>query len=177
MEKDIYRPGGKAHVHVNDNQILKIDQGYIDYLKSLAQQDKDKRCTMCLHNDVRAHVHEMLNVCPKNSYIRPHSHPFKTETKIVIEGKILLVIFDSGGRITDRFVMDRDGIFTVRIDKGIIHTNIPLTDTVFQEIITGPFVGKDDSVFPDWVPEAGDEEEIRKIMERIYYGMGEMERL
>lgn len=176
MEKNIYRPGGKAHVHVNDNKILKINKEYIDYLKSLAQQDQDKRCTMCLHNDVRAHVHEMLNVCPENSYIRPHSHPFKTETKIVIEGKILLVIFDSDGGIADKFVMDSEGIFTVRIDAGIIHTNIPLTDSVFQEIITGPFVGKDDSVFPEWAPEAGDEESIKKIMERINYGIGVKEK-
>lgn len=162
-----YRPGGKDYLHVNDNKALKIDKTYIDYLKGLARENSDGKCTMCLHNDIRDHVHEMINVYPKEMYVRPHSHPFKTETKIVIEGKLLMVIFDSLGEIVDKFIMEKDGIFTFRLDKGIIHTNIPLSDAVFHEVIDGPFVGKDDSVFPEWVPELDDVDGIRQLMNRI----------
>lgn len=152
MDK-MYRPHGKDYLYVNDIKILKIDNEYISYLKSLAQQSIDKKCTMCLHNDVREHVHEMINVYPQDSYVRPHSHPFKTETKSIIEGKLLIVLFDNTGEILEHFIMEKEGIFTLRIDKGIIHTNIPLTDVVFREVITGPFVGYNDSVFPKWEPE------------------------
>lgn len=166
--ENMYRPGGKDYLHVNDDRILKVDKNYIDYLKSLAKKDSLKKCTMCLHNDIREHVHEMVNVYPKDTYVRPHSHPFKTETKIIIEGKLLMIVFDDMGEIMDEFILQREDIFTTRIDKGIIHTNIPLTDVVFHEVITGPFVGKDDSVFPEWAPDLNDEDGIRKIMDKIY---------
>ena len=129
---NIYRPEGKDYLYVNDSRTLKMDRKYIAYLKSLAQKNSDRKCTMCLHNDIRLHMHEMVNVYPEGTYVRPHSHPFKAETKIIIEGKLQVYIFDDNGTIIDKFVMDRDGIFTYRMDKGIIHTNIPLTDVVFH---------------------------------------------
>ena len=164
---DSYRPSGKNYLHVNDKRTLKIDREYIAYLKSLAQKNSDGKCTMCLHNDTRVHVHEMINVYPSGAYIRPHSHPFKTETKIMIEGKMKVIIFDNCGEIVDDFVMEREGIFSFILDRGIIHTNIPLTDVVFHEVTEGPFVGKDDSVFPEWSPESDDEENVRKIMDKM----------
>ena len=122
---------------------------------------------MCLHNDTRAHVHEMINVYPKKTYVRPHSHPFKTETKIIIEGKLQVILFDNFGKILDVFVMEKSDVFTFRLDRGVIHTNIPLTDVVFHEIIEGPFVGKDDSVFPDWAVEPNDTEQVEIFMKKI----------
>lgn len=165
--ENIYRPSGKNYLHINDNKILKIDKEYISYLKALAQNDSERKCTMCLHNDIRAHMHEMINVYPKGAYVRPHSHPFKTETKIIIEGKLQAIIFADNGEILDKFVMERDGIFTFRLEKGIIHTNIPLTDVVFHEVIEGPFAGKDDSVFPAWSPEQDNIDAVKKYMKKI----------
>lgn len=162
-----YRPCGKGYLHVNDDRTLKIDKEYIEYLKSLAQENDDKKCTMCLHNDIRKHVHEMINVYPKNSYVRPHYHPFKTETKIVIEGKLCVIVFDSLGELLDMFIMEKDGIFTFRLDQGIMHTNIPLTDVVFYEITEGPFVGKEDSVFPKWAPEPNDADGVSAYMNEL----------
>lgn len=162
-----YRPSGKGYLHVNDEKILKVDKGYIARLCALAQENSESKCVMCLHNDIREHVHEMINVYPKGMYVRPHAHPFKTETKIIIEGQLLVVLFDDMGMMTDRFVMDRNHIFTIRIDKGIIHTNIPLTDVIFHEVISGPFAGKDDSIFPGWSPEADDKDAVQTIMNRM----------
>lgn len=167
MEKSVYRPNGKDYIHVNDDRTLKIDKKYIESLKAIARENDTGKCKMCLHNDIREHVHEMVNIFPEGSYVRPHMHPFKTETQNIVEGKMLMILFDDIGAIQDKFVMERSGIFTFRIDKGIIHTNIPLTDVVVYEVTSGPFVGKDDSVFPYWAPEAEDEEGVRKIMERM----------
>ncbi|GFI16217.1 hypothetical protein IMSAGC009_01381 [Lachnospiraceae bacterium] len=162
-----YRPGGQDYLHVNDNRILRIDKEYIEKLKLLAQRDKSGKCMMCLHNDIRDHVHEMVNVYPNGVYVRPHSHPSKIETKMIIEGRLLTVIFNDMGGIQDRIVMEVGGVFTSRLDKGVIHMDIPLTDVVFHEIKTGPFTGKDDSIFPKWAPESDDKEEIKKIMDRV----------
>lgn len=165
--REEYRPTGKSYLYVNDNRTLKINKDYIRYLKSLAEKNEEKKCTMCLHNDIRAHVHEMINVYPKNLYVRPHCHPFKTETKIMIEGKLLMAIFDNMGGVIDTFIMEKKDIFTFRLEKGIIHTNIPLTDVVFHEVIEGPFVGKDDSAFPEWAPLPDDNEGVTRLTERM----------
>lgn len=170
--KDMYRPSGKDYLHINDSRILKIDQDYIARMKTLAQRNNDKKCTMCLHNDIREHMHEMINVYPKGAYIRPHSHPFKTETKRIIEGKLLVVIFDEAGEIQDKFVIEKEGIFTVRMDKGIIHTNIPLTDVVFHEAISGPYIGKGDSVFPEWAPESSDKKDVEVFVKNLEVILG-----
>lgn len=165
--QDLFRPSGKDYLYVNDERVLKMDKEYIVQLKTLAKKNKENRCTLCLHNDIRENVHEMINVYPKFAYIRPHSHPLKTETKIIIEGKMLVFLFDDRGEIIDKFVMERQGIFTFRLDKGIIHTNIPLTDVVFHEVTEGPFRGKDDSVFPEWAPLKEDEESVTRFMAGI----------
>ena len=164
---DAYRPAGKDYLHVNDDIKLKLDWDYIERLKSTATGDQEHKCMMCLHNDIRSHVHEIINVYPEGAYVRPHYHPFKTETKIMIEGKMQVVVFDQMGEIIDEFVMNKDGIFIFRLDRGIIHTNIPLTDVVFYEVIEGPYKGKDDSIFPDWAPDPTDNENVRIIMEKI----------
>lgn len=162
-----FRPSGKEYLYVNDECALKIDKKYIARLKKLAHENEENKCTMCLHNDTREKVHEMINVYPQLTYVRPHSHPLKTETKIMIEGKMLVLLFDGEGNIIDRFVMERQGIFTFRLGKGIIHTNIPLTDVVFHEVTEGPFRGKGDSVFPEWAPLQDDKENVERFMIRI----------
>lgn len=165
--KNVYRPSGKNYLYVNENKILKVDKDYISYLKSLAQKDIEGKCTMCLHNDIRAHLHEMINIYPKDTYVRPHSHPFKSETKIIIEGKLLSIVFNDDGEILDKFIMEKDGIFVFRMEKGIIHTNIPLTNVVFHEVIEGPFIGKDDSIFPMWAPVQENTDEVKDYMKKL----------
>lgn len=161
------RPSGKDYLYVNDNSALKIDKEYIEYLKSIAQNNSTKKCKMCLHNDTMKHVHEMLNVFPEGAYVRPHSHPLKTETQIIIEGKMLMVIFDNHGGIVDEFVMENSGIFMFRLEKGMIHTNIPLSDVVVYEVTDGPFIGKDDSVFPEWASKVSYGDEIKKLINKV----------
>lgn len=162
-----YRPSGKDYLYVNDKEILKMDWKYIEQLKLLAKKNKDGKCTMCLHNDIREHVHEMINVYPKGMYVRPHSHPLKAESKTLIEGRLLMLVFDDTGKILDQFVMEKDAVFTCRMESGKIHTNIPLTDVVFHEVIAGPYVGIDDSVFPEWAPAAVHVEKVKVYMKKL----------
>lgn len=169
MQNNIYRPGGKDYIYVNDNKILKIDNLYIEKLKKLANKNSFNKCTMCLHNDIRNNMHEMVNVYKKNEYVRPHFHPFKTETKMVMEGELLVIIFNEDGNIYDKFVLSRNSeTFLFRMESGVIHTNIPLTDVVFYEAITGPFIGTDDSVFPDWAPDCKNKDSVSIFMKKIY---------
>ncbi len=172
MEDNIYRPGGKSYIYVNDHRMLKVDNAYIKKLKEKAKTMCYPRLTMCLHNDIREHVHEMIQIFNKYEYVRPHYHPQKTETKIILEGRLLVVIYDEKGQKLDEFVMSRenDGVFMFRMDKGIIHTNIPLTNVIFQEITSGPYSGCDDSIFPKWTCSSDDIEGVQKYMDSLLRG-------
>lgn len=174
-----YRPGGKNYLCVNDDSKLVVNAEYLIKLKEWQDGNPEKKCTLCLHNDTREKHHEMINLYSKGEYVRPHCHADKTETKIMLEGKMLAVLFDDSGRITDRIVLSpgTNDNFLFRIDRGIIHTNIPLTDVVFYESITGPYTGVNDSLFPAWAPELDDGDAIQAFYARLdiedFYKLGD----
>ncbi len=164
-----YRPGGKSYLCVNDDSKLVVNAEYLAKLKERQDRNAEKKCTLCLHNDTREKHHEMINLYPKGEYVRPHCHADKTETKIMLEGKMLAVLFDDKGKITDRIILSAgtNGNFLLRIDRMVIHTNIPLTDVVFYESITGPYTGVNDSFFPAWAPALDDGDAIQEFYARL----------
>ena len=164
-----YRPGGKSYLCVNDDSKLVVNAEYLAGLKERRDGNPESKCTLCLHNDTREKHHEMINLYPKGEYVRPHCHPDKTETKIMLEGKMLVVLFDDKGNITDRIILSpgTNDNFLLRIDRMVVHTNIPLTDVVFYESITGPYTGVNDSVFPAWAPALDDDDAIQEFYARL----------
>ena len=169
MSEEAYRPKGKSYLCVNDDEILKIDSEYVTGLKERKSKNPENKCMLCLHNDIRASLHEMINVYDKGEYIRPHYHPNKTETKIVLEGNMMVILFDDDGVIKERIILSgkEKACFLLRIEKGIIHCSIPITDVVYYEATTGPYTGKDDSVYPEWAPAKENAKEIRELYARI----------
>jgi len=117
----------------------------------------------------------MIIVHCKGNYVRPHRHPLKTESFHLIQGSLLLGIFDESGKIIDRIVLEESGdkyTLVARIEKNIYHTAFPLSEVVvFHEITNGPFTGIGDSEFPEWAPEPDDKEGIRDFIKcsRISY--------
>lgn len=113
----------------------------------------------------------MINVYPERLYVRPHKHPVKTETKHMIEGNMLMLMFDDSGKITESFILNEKssgGCFAYRIEKNYYHSIIPLSEVVvFHEIINGPYTGVNDSVFPEWAPPNNDEPGIKTFFKRI----------
>jgi cupin fold WbuC family metalloprotein len=118
-------------------------------------------------------VHEMINIYPKNLYIRPHKHSDKTETKHIVEGAMWMLMFDEMGKITNRFVMGKEygNTMIYRIESNLYHSIVPITEiVVFHEIINGPYTGSNDSIFPDWAPENNDAKGIEEFIRRYKKG-------
>ena len=155
----------------NTEDRIKIDEDRISKLKSIAAKNESKNVTMCLHRTHDVAVHEMINVYPKGMYVRPHKHLDKTETKHMIEGKMLMLMFDEEGGVTDKFVIGEKGsgeCLAYRIDKNLYHSIIPLSETiVYHEIISGPYTGTNDSIFPEWAPEIDDQKGIQEFIDRV----------
>lgn len=102
-------------------------------------------------------VQRFLNVAARDSYIRPHKHqnPDKTETFILLRGRINFLIFDDQGQITESFILSQDGEnLGIDVHPGVWHTFIVLSDTcALFEIKEGPYDPSSDKTFAPFAPQ------------------------
>lgn len=157
------------YVEVNHEQVCRVGKKEIHYLKEKADKLDNRKYRLCLHNNTKDRVHTMLNAYLAYSYVRPHYHPHKTETKIIFEGELLVVLFDNNGKIKDHFIMSTksEDSSILHLQPKIVHMNIPLTDTVFLEITSGPFDAETDNIFLDSFPIDMSSEDVRNYVSSI----------
>lgn len=156
-------------------EIIEIHPGQLNQLKEVASKAPLRRARLCLHRDHRDKVQEMVIVFCKDSYVRPHRHLNKSESFHVIEGELLVVIFNEEGKVTKKIKMSpygRDETFLYRLSTGLWHTVVPLSEfVVIHETATGPFI-KDENNMANWAPDGNDTEEIRAFIFRIIGASG-----
>lgn len=139
--------------------IAVVDDAMIDGMVTRLTTLGLHKCALCLHHDPRDPVHEMLNVFSRGFYAAPHRHPSKCETKTILRGRLLVVLFDEAGRVSRRITLGdpATGIRCVRLEANIYHTNLPLDDiVVFLETTSGPYLGPEGSEFAPWAPNETD---------------------
>ena len=132
-------------------------------LQILLQESKlnlRNRKRYCMHDGLHDRVHEMFIVHSKNTYIRPHAHIEKSESILILKGKLKYMIFDSSGKIKDTFIMseysNKKSIFYNRIKKNTFHSFIILSKyIIFLEVTSGPFK-KSNTKFANWSPNEHD---------------------
>jgi len=104
----------------------------------------------------------LLNVIQPNSYIQPHRHlsPPKSESFIVLKGKIAFFCFDANGSLTEaRCLGPAEETIGVDIHPGIWHTFLAIgPDTVVFEGKNGPYNPATDKAFASWAPTEGSPE-------------------
>ncbi len=148
-----------SNVIVADSNIATFDESCFATLMDMARQSPQRRSRICLHRSPTDAVHEMLLCLCRDSYIRAHRHPDKTESFHLIRGQLTVVLFNDSGEATDRISMGLPGSgrpFLYRLSSPIWHTVIPETDFVFfHETTNGPFV-PGTTEFAPWSPESTD---------------------
>ena len=146
-------------VYYTQDIITKVDRKDIDFLKSLASQNKRKRVRLCTHKDTNDLVHEMLIVHALNCYVPPHKHLNKSESFHIIEGALKIILFDDDGEITEIIRIGdhaSGGVLYYRLSESFFHTVLPSTEwVVFHEVTKGPF-DRDETVFAPWAPKEDD---------------------
>jgi cupin fold WbuC family metalloprotein len=138
------------------DELSTVNSAEIDALKARSLENDRKRVRLCTHSDSNDVLHEMLIVHRKNTYVRPHKHPGKTESTHIIEGLVDIVLFDDEGKV-DRVLNMGDyasgRIFYYRMATPMFHTLIIRSDIlVFHETTNGPF-NRDATRFAPWAPE------------------------
>jgi cupin fold WbuC family metalloprotein len=148
--------------------ITKINKSDIDQLKILSRSNPRKRIRICTHPDIGDNIHEMIIIHASGAYITPHKHIGKSESFHIIEGVLLVVIFDEKGGIIEQIRMgdSESGLtFYYRLPANYFHTVVPQSElVVFHEVTNGPFV-PEDTVFAPWAPSEEDDTKQKQVFQ------------
>ncbi len=146
-------------VYRADSPIVTIDNEDLVFLKKEVLETPNKRIRICAHENSSDHLHEMLIVMVKGSYVRPHKHIDKSESFHIIEGALGVIIFDDEGEILKVIPMgdiSSGKIFFYRLSSTHYHSLILRTDfVIFHETTKGPFF-KEETLWAPWSPAVGD---------------------
>jgi cupin fold WbuC family metalloprotein len=128
-----------------------------------------KRSRYCLHDGINETIHQMLIFHPKNTYVRPHKHLKNIESILIVKGHMLLILYDSNGKIKNKIELSSDKqpkIFYYRISKNIYHSQIFFKPTYFMETTNGPFIKKN-TVNAHWSPDEKNLLDVKKFQKKI----------
>lgn len=153
-----------------DETIVQVDRQDIAWLKEQAAHNPRQRIRLCAHREVEDTLHEMLIIHARDTYVRPHKHPGKSESFHVIEGVVEIVIFDEAGNVTDVIPMgdyQSGRRFFYRISDPLYHTLLIRSDVlVFHETTNGPFK-REGMIFASWAPEENDKTAVKTFIEQL----------
>lgn len=156
--------------------VVKVSREDINQLKHVAGKSYRERSRLCAHKDINSSLHEMLIVHKKNTYVRPHKHVGKSESFHLIEGEVILVLFEDNGNIHEVIEMgnyESGKCFYYRIDVPVFHSILIKTDfVVFHEVTMGPFVCED-TIFADWAPDERDKAGTNEYLKTIHQMIAE----
>lgn len=155
-------------VYQHQEDVLGIGIDWIERLKESARTEPLRRARLNLHRSEKDAVHEMLIAFCRDSLVPPHRHPGKSESFHVIEGEVLIVVFDDHGNVQQRLHLGQVGSgrdFIYRQGKPMWHTVIPLSEVaVVHETTSGPFIDAEREL-PPWAPR--DDETLRIYLDRL----------
>lgn len=157
----------QSEVQFIKKNIIKIDHDAIVELQDKAKYHDSGKHRYCFHENEDAQMQEMLFVIPDGCYVRPHKHEKAAESQVVIAGEGYSILFDDWGNVTESFKISPKDNFIYRIQKGIWHTVLPVSEQmVIYEIREGKFNNKT-NIFAEWAPKEDQKEEIRNYMQEL----------
>ena len=152
----------------NSEELLFINNDLVEQIIEEANQSQRHMARLLMHFDHEDPVQEMLIAMDRNCAVMPNRSVGRSESLQVVQGELLLVIFDDNGNIVKRIEMGPAGsgkVFLYRLSSTPWHTMIPLTKmVVVHEALEGPFKQSSEPL-PDWVP--GDSESLKRFLEEI----------
>lgn len=145
----------------NSDDIIEVNADTLAELKRRRDAAPRGRFRLCLHHDTQDPVQEMLIVCGRGTYFRPHRHPAgKSESVHVVEGTMTIYVFDDLGNVVRRVRLG-DGnsgeSFLYRLSASVWHLPLPTSETlVYHEVSCGPFSKDGGAEYAPWSPAEND---------------------
>ena len=123
---------------------------------------------LCLHEGSDSDFHDMVILERKSRHYRPHCHREKGESFHIIEGELGVFTFSESGVVIDSCIMTNDNIRIYKVKPNMFHAVLPLSDSViYHETKPGPFLGKMDSIYPEWAPNVDNLDEIDIYLNKL----------
>ena len=136
-----------------------INKQVLEQLSEFARHNPRLRKNWNIHPHDDSPAHRLLNAMEPLSYIRPHRHldPNKDETFLIVRGRLGILIFDDGGSVVEKLLLDAEGEnLGVDIPAGVFHTAVSLAaGTIFFETKAGPYRPLAAEELASWAPEDG----------------------
>ena len=152
----------------NSEELLFINNELVEQIIEEASQSQRHMARLLMHFDHESPVQEMLIALGRNCAVMPNRSVGRSESLQVVQGELLLIIFDDNGNVIKRVEMGPAGsgkVFLYRLSSTPWHTMIPLTKmVVVHEALEGPFKQSSEPL-PDWVP--GDSESLKRFLKEI----------
>ena len=152
----------------NSEELLFINNDLIEQIIEEASQSQRHMARLLMHFDHEDPVQEMLIAMGRDCMVVPNRSVGRSESLQVVQGELLLIIFDDNGNVVKRVEMGpagSDKVFLYRLSSTPWHTMIPLSKiVVVHEVIEGPFVNSSDPL-PAWIP--GDAESLKRFLKEI----------
>ena len=147
----------------NEKKVQLITDDLYRRVLSDAENSPRKRMNYNFHSLMEENPHRFLNVLCSGTFITPHRHlhPPKTESFILLSGKLAFYIFNEKGDIDDIHILSDARGFSHGIDisPGVWHTLAVLSEyAVCFEVKPGPYVPSDDKEFAEWAPSENQED-------------------
>jgi len=133
--------------------MIGLDQTTLSDLFRQAKESPRRRSHLLLHKDHGDQVQRLVIALTMGSYVRAHQHSEQWEMLVLLQGRLDLLFFAAGGRLTERFALTGDGRTMIQIPQGQIHGAVVMQDeTAILEIKPGPYHANE---FVDWAPPEG----------------------
>lgn len=125
--------------------MIQIDKTLLDDLFAKAKESDRLRMNYDLRTSASDNSQRMLNALLPGSIVPIHRHPKSNENVILLNGKLLEVLFDDNGNETERIHLDPSiGNFGCVVPAGAWHTVEVLEPSVIYEAKDGKY-GEDGS--------------------------------
>lgn len=148
----------------NDQSCLAVDAAMVATLKQRALAAERGRYRLCLHHDTADAVQQMIIACTSRSYSAPHRHPGRILSYQMVEGQLVVVLFDDHGAITSLFRMGGEGPFCLWLGASQWYMPLAVTATaVFCEVLTGSHAAAGGTEWAPWAPGEGQPEAIEYL--------------
>ena len=148
-----------------------IDDTLLSEVADKARQAPRLRINYNFHRTTDVAVNRLLNVMKRGSSLPVHRHlsPDRTESCVVVKGKIGLMIYDDSGREVERRVIGPDcGCYGFDIEAGVWHGLVVLEDdTTLFEIKQGPYAPITSENLAPWTPAVEDKQAVGRFVKEL----------
>ncbi|MDO8307710.1 MAG: WbuC family cupin fold metalloprotein [Actinomycetota bacterium] len=136
-----------------------VERADVDELKGLAIAESGP-ARYSLHASPASTLHSMVILQPFGTYAQPRKHLTKAKLFHIVDGEMVVVIFEESGTVRAVHRMGAEDVLIVHVEPDCYHTNMALTpQAIYHEVITGPFDrGSTDRVFAEFAPSDREQE-------------------